>query len=253
MIRLAVAGAKGRMGRCVLDLASRDSRFEIASALDRSAQRTLPACDVLIDFTLPAGTMAWLEVCRERRTPMVIGVTGHDERQSARIVEAARTIPIVQAANFSVGMNAVMGMLAQLVRQLGEGYDVEIVETHHRNKVDAPSGTTKTMVEQIIAGSTSRTRSASDGASVDPSLVVHGRSGRVGERPRGQIGVHSVRMGEIIGSHEIHLSGPGETVTIRHTAHSRDTFAAGAVRAAMWIVDQPPGLYSMSDLIGRSA
>ena len=262
MIRLAVAGAAGRMGRCVLELASRDPRFEIAAAIDRDAELTLPVCDVLIDFTDAEGTIAWLDECTERLVPIVIGATGHDERQLARIAEVARAIPTVKAANFSIGMQVVLNAVGRIAKELGEEYDIEIVETHHRHKIDAPSGTALTIVERIIEGRTLRTRSASDGPGVDPlarargsdstaSQVVFGRHGRIGERPEGQIGVHAVRMGEVVGQHEIHFSGPGETITIRHTAQSRETFAAGALRAAGWVVGRPPGLYSMRDVLAE--
>ncbi len=252
MIRLAVAGAAGRMGRCVLELASRDPRFEIAAAIDRDAERTFPACDVLIDFTDADGTMAWIDMCERRRVSMVIGATGHDERQLARIAEVARAIPIVKAANFSIGMQVVLNAVGRIAKELGEEYDIEIVETHHRHKIDAPSGTALTVVDQIKQ---SRDRKGADNAAASPVVgdtnVVFGRHGQVGERPHGQIGVHAVRMGEVVGQHEIHFSGPGETITIRHTAQSRETFAAGTLRAAAWVVGRPPGLYSMRDVLAE--
>jgi len=259
MIRIALAGAAGRMGRCVLELAAHDPRFEVAAAIDLGTQQPVPVCDALIDFTDSAGTMQWLEVCEARRVPMVIGATGHDEAQISRIAQVARNIPIVKAVNFSVGMQVVLNVLGRIANELGNEYDVEIVETHHRHKIDAPSGTANAMVEQIVAARPIRTRSASDGPGVDPLAcargsdtipVLFGRHGQVGERPKGQIGVHAVRMGEIVGQHEIHFSGPGETITIRHAAHSRETFAAGALRAAAWIIGKPPGMYSMRNVLG---
>jgi 4-hydroxy-tetrahydrodipicolinate reductase len=174
MIRLAVTGATGRMGRCVLELAVRDERFELAAALAapgcamngttlrvgdrevRIVERLECECDVLIDFSLPEGTAAWLDVCERREIPMVIGVTGHDDKQRARIREAAHRIPIVRAANFSVGVNAILSVLPQLARTLGEGYDVEIVETHHRHKADAPSGTALAIVEELLPNADQR-------------------------------------------------------------------------------------------------
>lgn len=240
MIRLAVAGAKGRMGRCVTDLASRDPRFEVAAAIDLGASTSLPACDVLIDFTNAEGTMEWLPACATRLVPMVIGATGHDQSQHARIVDAARIIPIVRAANFSIGIQVILNALGRIATELGDDYDVEIVETHHRHKIDAPSGTALNLLEQVHQ---SRDRKGADD-------VVFGRHGKTGERPKRQIGVHAIRMGEVVGQHEIHFSGPGETITIRHTAHSRETFAAGALRAAAWIVGKPPGLYSMRNVLG---
>lgn len=256
-IQLAVAGAAGRMGRIVLELAGRSDRFTVSAALTapglappgatvRCDDRNLPlvetletACDVLIDFTVAEGTMVWLEVCERHRLPMLIGTTGHSDEQMARIRSASRTIPIVKAGNCSVGVQAMMNVLGRLAKELGDGYDVEIVETHHRHKLDAPSGTALAMLDEM-ARATGRTRDD----------AVFGRHGRTGERPQGQIGVHAVRMGEIVGRHEVHFSGPGETITITHTAHSRETFAAGALRAAAWLVGREPGLYSMRNVLG---
>jgi 4-hydroxy-tetrahydrodipicolinate reductase len=300
MIRLAIAGILGRMGTCVAQLASRDDRFEIVAGLterddsrlgksircgeadlaivDRlptPAQPGVPPCDVLIDFTVADGTMHWLEVCERLRIPMVIGATGHSESQIGRIQAAAHLIPIVKATNFSPGVAAVTRAIARLVAELGDEYDVEIVETHHRHKVDAPSGTALSILEAIRAARSaltspgrkdvpsrdrgrlqSRDREGAvaatvpaRGAGVTPS-VVFGRHGRVGERKPGEIGVHSVRMGEHVGQHEIHLSAAGETITLRHTAHSREAFAAGALRAAAWLISRPPGCYTMNDVLG---
>lgn len=259
MIRLALAGATGRMGRCVLDLVSRDESWKIAAALARPddphrgatlrlgsadiniVDRLDSPCDVLIDFTVASGTMQWLEVCERRSMPMVIGATGHDDNQLARIGEAAHMIPIVKAANFSVGVSAILGLVSRLVKELGDDYDIELVETHHRQKVDAPSGTALAMLDEVLRA-TGKDRNRD---------VVFGRSGQTGERPKGQIGMHSVRMGQIIGKHQLHFSGPAETLSIEHTVHSRETFAAGALRAADWIVSQPPGLYTMRDVMGH--
>lgn len=243
MIRLAVAGAVGRTGSRVIELAAKDERFEVVAALTgsgcseignrvsasgcdvRISDRLGAACDVLIDFSLPEGTMAWLEVCKERSIAMVIGATGHSVDQLAAIHDAGKQIPIVQASNFSVGIKALMGLVGKLAVELGDAYDIEIVETHHRNKIDAPSGTALSLVDEIF-GATGRKRSD----------VVFGREGKTGERPKGQIAIHAVRMGDIVGEHEIHFSGPGETITLRHRAHSRDAFATGALRAAAQVV-----------------
>jgi len=257
MIRLAIAGVKGRTGECVLRMALTDSRFEVVAALGPSdcpsigttihagdhqlvvADKLDLPCDVLVDFTVAAGTMAWLDVCLAKGISLVTGVTGHDEGQLADIHAASSRIPVVAASNFSIGIHAITGALRRLAAELGDGYDVEIVETHHRNKVDAPSGTALHLAD-AVADATGRTR----------DQMVFGRHGMVGARPRGQIGVHAVRMGAIVGRHEIHFSGPGETVTLVHEAHSRDTFAAGALRAAAWVFGRPPGLYAMRDVSG---
>ncbi len=243
MIRLAVAGAVGRTGSRVVELAAKDDRFEVVAALTGPgcsqigkpvradacrvlvSDRLEAACDVLIDFSLPAGTMAWLEVCKQRSIAMVIGATGHTGEQLATIHEAGKQIPIIQASNFSVGIQALMGIVGKLAVELGDSYDIEIVETHHSSKIDAPSGTALSLADEI-ARATGRTRDD----------VVFGREGTTGERPTRQIGIHAVRMGDVVGEHEIHFSGPGETITLRHRAHSRDAFAAGALRAAAQVV-----------------
>lgn len=256
MIRLAVAGATGRMGRCVLDLAAQGKRFEIRAALvaadDPRAATTVSIgeahvtlspelnepCDVLVDFTTPTGTMAWLAVCEKQRIPMVIGVTGFDADHAARIRQAAEHIPILHSANFSLGVSSILGVLGRLARDLGDAYEVEIVEAHHNRKVDAPSGTALTLAREIAKAL---------GRSLDDDLIF-GRHGHTGPRPEGQIAIHAVRMGDLVSEHDIHFSGPGETVTIRHTAHSRTTYAAGALRAAQWLVTAGPGYHSMRDM-----
>jgi 4-hydroxy-tetrahydrodipicolinate reductase len=259
MTRLAIAGAAGRMGRCVLDLAVKTADLEIVCGLVAPScsevgqvlivgSRRIPLtdkldseCDVLLDLSVPLGTIAWLNFCEHRDIPMVIGVTSHSENQLTRIREAAHQIPIVFAANFSVGLNAILDILQPLVRQLGGEYDVEIVETHHRNKVDAPSGTALEIVDEL-----SRARKHEE--AIEPKVVL-GRHGKVGPRISGEIGVHAVRMGDVVGQHEIHFSGPGETISVKHTAHSRDAFAAGALRAVQWIVQQGAGLYTMREVL----
>ena len=260
MIQLAIAGAAGRMGRCVLELASRDPRFEIAAALTRSddpidgsaikvadasielTQRIEGPCDVLIDFTVGSGTVAWIDVCRLRGIPMVIGATGHSPRDLERIREAARSIPIVKAANFSLGIETIRSVLARLAQELGEDYDVEIVEIHHRYKVDAPSGTALTFADEVLAAR---------GWSREHN-VIYGRQVAEDKRGSKQIGIHSLRMGGNISDHEVHFSGAGETVTLRHRAHSREPYAVGALRAAAWVVAKKPSLYSMLDVLATA-
>jgi len=259
MIRLAIAGATGRTGRRVVQQAAGDERFELIAALSipddplcggraRVDGTEVPVtstlcdrCDVLIDFTLPTGTMHWLDHCLEHATPMVCGVTGHTDEQSARIRQAGETIPILHASNFSIGINLLAGLVGKVAAELGTAYDVEIVETHHKRKVDSPSGTALTLVDAILA-KTERSREDN---------VIWGRQGKTGQRPAGQIGVHAVRMGDIVGRHEIHFSGSGETITLRHEAHSRDAFAAGALRGAAWIVGKPASIYTMRDVIAE--
>lgn len=245
----------GRTGRRVVELAVRDSRFEVAAALTGADcphagsilefdGAEIPVttewqhpCDVLVDFSVPEGTAARLVTCLDRGIPMVTGVTGHTADQLAAIESASRVIPIVKASNFSIGVNLLLDLVGRVAKELGDDFDAEIVETHHRHKVDAPSGTALAILDEILSA-TGRTRKD----------AVFGRHGHTGERPKGQIGVHSVRTGEIVGAHEIQFSGLGETLTLAHTAHSRDTFAAGALRAAAWVVGKAPGLYAMRDV-----
>ncbi len=256
-IRLAIAGATGRMGRAVLQRMAHDERFVLAAALtepgdplagtaarvgemDVDLTASLDgSCAALIDFTTGGGTMAWLEVCASQHIALVIGATGHDDRTMERMREAAKVIPIVFAPNCSVGVQAIRNVLSQFARELGEAYDVEIVEAHHRNKTDAPSGTAMALAEDVASAT---------GRRLDRDAVF-GRHGQVGGRPGAQIGIHALRMGDIVSHHEIHFSGPGETVTICHRADTRDTFAAGALRAAAWVVERAPGMYGMGDVL----
>lgn len=259
IIELAIAGAAGRMGRSLLELAAGDDRFRVVAALEAAEHQQVrsagpgagPAplssqlgarCDVLIDFSAPAGTMHWLEECERRGVAMIIGTTGHDEQQAARIAAAAQHLAIVRSANFSLGIALLSHLAGRLAAILGPGYDIEIVETHHRHKKDAPSGTALLLLDQVLAATG---RSRADAA--------FGRHGPSGERPAGQVGVHALRMGEVVGAHEIHFASAAETVTLRHTAHSRQAFAAGALRAAAWVAGRPPGLYSLDDVFADLA
>lgn len=257
MIRLAVAGAAGRMGQRIIALAGEDDRFDVMAALEKTGHprvgdridelpiqdHTDTEIDVLIDFTLPDGTMHWLEFCQARKAPMVIGTTGHTAEQVATIEEAARTIPILKATNMSVGVNLVFKLAAQMAAALGEEYDIEIVESHHRFKIDAPSGTA-TSIRDAILDATGRD-AAKD--------VIYGRQGETGQRPARQIGMHSLRIGDTVGEHEVHFGNLGETLVLRHAAHTRDTFAGGALRAASWLADKPAGrLYSMLDALAMA-
>ena len=169
---------------------------------------------------------------------MVIGTTGHDAAQLERIEKAAHHVPILHASNFSLGVNVLLDLVARASAALGPAYDVEIVEAHHRNKADAPSGTALSLVKAVQSGSAGRTQ------------VVSGRQGQTGIRPAEQIGVHAVRMGEVVGDHQVFFAGPGEVVSLHHSASSRDTFAAGALRAAAWIVGKTPGRYTMAQVLG---
>jgi len=262
MIQLAIAGAAGRMGLRIYTLASADPRFEIAAVLEKTGHarigedvgecaglgrthlpiqdRTETDFDVLIDFSTPAGTIHWLEYCLARRRPIIIGTTGHTPEQLVQIDAATREIAVLKAANMSVGVNLLFKLVAEVAAALGDDYDVEIVEAHHRFKADAPSGTAMTLRDAILRA-TGR----------DPDAdVIYGRRGVTGQRPPRQIGMHALRLGDTVGEHEIHFGNLGETITLKHSAHTRDTFVHGALRAAAWLVDKPPGRYDMRDVLG---
>ncbi len=260
MATIALLGATGRMGTRVVRLLGDDARFELVAALTGAddprlgdtlevrgrriavTESTDAAFEVLIDFSVPAGTMQWLDRCASRGTVMVIGPTGYTPEETDRIRAASGAIAILHASNFSRGANLVLALVADIARRLGAGYDIEIIEHHHGGKVDAPSGTALSLVDAIVAQT-----------GADPRRdVVFGRHGQTGVRPTGQIGVHAVRMGDQVGHHEVHFAGPGETVSIQHTAHSRDTFARGALDAAHWLCGRPPGMYTMADVLAAS-
>ncbi len=263
MIRVVITGAGGRMGRALIEAATRAEGIELAGALDRPGSNTIGMdagelagvgrlgvavraaldgldFDVLVDFTRPEATFGYLDACRAASRRMVIGTTGFDEAGKNRIREAARTIPIVMAPNMSVGVNLCFRLLDLAARVLGEETDIEIIEAHHRHKVDAPSGTAIRMGE-VVANALGRDLK---------ECAVYGREGVTGERARKTIGFATVRAGDIVGDHTVLFAGPGERVEITHKASSRLTFANGALRAARWLMDRKPGLFDMQDVLG---
>jgi 4-hydroxy-tetrahydrodipicolinate reductase len=255
-MKVAIAGAGGRMGRVLIDAVLADRELELAAALDAAGSPALgqPAgsltigsdlgalagADVLIDFTRPEGTLAHLEACRLHGKPMVIGTTGFSAAQTQRIAEGARRLPIVLSPNFAIGVNVVFRLAQSAAAALGDAYDVEIVEAHHRHKVDAPSGTALKLGE-LVAGALGRDLG---------KVATHGRSGDTGERPARAIGFHAIRGGDIVGEHTVIFAGAGERVEIAVRSHSRQTYAAGALRAAKWLRGRAPGLYDMFDVLG---
>jgi len=196
--------------------------------------------DVLIDFTLPEATEAHVQACAAAGRRMIIGTTGLDQGQQRAVAEAAARTAIVQAPNMSVGVNLCLNLLETAARVLGEEVDIEIIEAHHRHKVDAPSGTALRMGE-VVAAALGRDLQA---------CAVYGRQGRTGERERHTIGFETIRAGDIVGEHTVLFAGTGERVEISHKASSRMTFANGAVRAALWVMDRERGLFDMQDVLG---
>jgi 4-hydroxy-tetrahydrodipicolinate reductase len=258
MIRLAVSGAAGRMGAAVLNLARRSDAFFVAAALTESSDPLLgrqvfaddaglrytdsteDAFDVLVDFSAPAGALHWARRCHAAGAAFVCGTTGLTEEQQLVFHVASDRIAVLHAANFSVGMNLLIYLAGLTASRLGESFDIEIVESHHRRKVDAPSGSALALA-QAVAEATGRDLAAD---------AVMGRSGAVGPRRRQEIGIHSLRIGEDIGHHEVHFGSEEETVVLQHSARSRHAFARGALVAARWIAGKPAGMYSMFDVIG---
>ena len=262
MNKLIITGAAGRMGKRILDIAVASKNFEIAAALEAPNHPAIGTdagliagiaeigvhitsefphdADVVIDFSLPQATDAVLNYCLTSNTALILATTGLSDEQLEKIADASKNIPLIQQTNMSVGMNALFALVGKVANMLGDEYDIEITEAHHRFKKDAPSGTAITLAENIAA-ETNRTY---------PDCIVHGREGKDALREKGTIGMHAIRAGDIVGQHSVIYSTLGETITISHNAHNRDNFARGAVRAAKWICDKPAGKYSMADALG---
>lgn len=263
--RIGVVGAAGRMGRNLMQATLDAPGAELTAAVDRPGSSLIGSdvgelmgqgalgvrlsddltavrddFDVLIDFTLPDATADNLAACSAAGRPVVIGTTGHSEEQKAAIRQTAESLPIVFAPNYSAGVTLMFRLVEMASRALGEGYDPEIIEAHHRHKVDAPSGTAVRLGE-VLAEATGRDL-AKD--------AIYGRQGHTGERDSKTIGFETIRAGDIVGEHTVMLAGSGERVEIGHKASSRMTFANGAVRAAVWLAGQQPGLYDMEDVLG---
>jgi len=241
-LRVAVAGASGRMGQMLIEAVNAAPDCALAGTLDIGAdlRAGLANAQVLIDFTRPEGTLAQLAVCRELGVKAVIGTTGFSDAQKAEIAAHARHIAIVMAPNMSVGVNLVFKLLDMAARALAEGYDIEIVEAHHRHKVDAPSGTALKMGE-VVATALGRDLK---------QCAVYGREGVTGERDPSTIGFATVRGGDIVGDHTVMFCGTGERIEITHRSASRATYAQGSLRAARFLADKPSGLFSMDDVLG---
>lgn len=262
--RVAVAGAGGRMGRMLIEAALEDEEVELAAAFERGgspfvgrdagemaglqtgvligddARAAIAAADCVIDFTRPEGSIAHLEIARELGKAVVIGTTGFSAEDKARIAEIAQSVPVVFAPNMAVGVNAVFRLLEVAARILDEGYDVEVIEAHHRYKVDAPSGTALKMGE-IVARELGRDLE---------NCAIYGREGVTGERDPRTIGFSTIRGGDIIGDHTVLFAGLGERIEITHKSGGRTPYARGAMRAARFLVDRKTGLFDMQDVLG---
>ena len=241
-VRVAISGDGGRMGRALLEAVAASGDITLGGSFDvgGDVRAALSAADVLIDFTRPEGTLEHLRACVEAKRAMVIGTTGFDAAQLARIREAACSIAIVMAPNMSVGVNVALGLVEMASRSLGPEYDVEVFEIHHKMKVDAPSGTALKLGEVAAKAR---------GATLETNGVFT-RHGVTGERKEGSVGFSAARGGDIVGDHTVFFAGPGERIEITHRSSSRATYAQGALRAARFVFGKPPGLYDMADVLG---
>lgn len=244
-IKVTLVGATGRMGSAVLTSVAKIPKMSVIARINHQSstpyrEQLISECDVVIDFSSPA-TTAWIaEMCAGYKKPLVTGTTGRTDEQKAVLVDLSSIVPVVAATNFSTGVNVLFWLTRKTAEILGPDFDLEVVEMHHRLKKDAPSGTA-TKFAEILADVR--------GLQIKEALR-HGRSGIVGERTKGEIGVHSIRGGDVVGDHTVIFAGMGERVELTHKASSREAFANGALFAARWIIGRKPGLYTMEDVLG---
>lgn len=266
-INVGVIGAGGRMGRMLIEAVQDNAQTILSAAIERQGSSLVGAdagevaaigrlevyivddltaviddIDVLIDFSLPDATEQNMKTCAEHQVAMVIGTTGFSEHQEQVLAKASKHIAIVYAGNYSTGVNLSLKLLEMAAKAFGEEADVEIIEAHHKHKIDAPSGTAYMMAEAVAQARGQNLK----------EVAVYGREGQTGERKTGTIGIHAVRGGEIVGDHTVMFIADGEVVEITHRARARMTFAAGAVRAATWVIQQKAGQYNMQDVLGLS-
>lgn len=264
-IKVGVIGAGGRMGRMLIEAVNDNPQITLNAAIERQGsslvgadagevaaighlnvqivddlQAVVDDIDVLIDFSMPDATEKNMQVCAEHNVAMVIGTTGFNEQQEQVLENTSEKIAIVYAGNYSTGVNLSLKLLEMAAKAFGADTDVEVIEAHHKHKIDAPSGTAYMMAEAVADA---RGQNLKD-------VAVYGREGQTGEREAGTIGIHAIRGGEIIGDHTVMFIADGEVVEITHRARARMTFAAGAVRAATWVIQQPTGQYNMQDVLG---
>jgi 4-hydroxy-tetrahydrodipicolinate reductase len=242
MIRVIIIGSKGRMGQALVAAAVNVRGLKIAGRVDvgDDLRDVIGQGDVVIDFSSHNATPGVVELCAKHRKGVVIGTTGHSDSETSKIASRKSQIPMVWSSNYSTGVNTLFWLTRKASEILGPGFDLEIVEMHHRLKKDAPSGTAKSLAEILAEVRHLQLDKA----------ARHGRVGIVGERTPAEIGIHSVRGGDVVGEHTVIFAANGERVELSHRASSRETFANGALRAALWVVKQKPGLYDMQDVLG---
>ena len=242
-MKVAILGAAGRMGHMLCDLVDRSEELELVAKCDvrEDYPRTWPAgTEAVIDFTFHEAVPANIAKAADEGVVYVLGTTGLTDEEQKAVDEAAKRIPVVQSGNYSLGVNLLLGLVAKAAEVLGVEYDCEVVETHHRHKKDSPSGTALMLAKAAAGG---RGQNFGD-------VAVFGREGMVGERPQGEIAVHAIRGGSVIGDHTVMFAGDVERVEITHKAQTREAFAAGALRAALWAAGKKPGIYNMRDVLG---
>jgi 4-hydroxy-tetrahydrodipicolinate reductase len=242
MIKIIITGFKGRMGTALIACAPAHPNLEIAAKIDQGddLRSVVESADVVVDFSSHSATLSIAAICALHKRALVIGTTGHSDDARLQISNLKTQIPIVLSANYSTGVNALFWLTRKAAEILGPSFDLEVVEMHHRMKRDAPSGTARTLAEILAAVRKQQLE----------NVIRHGRSGITGERTGEEIGMHSLRGGDVVGDHTVIFAAAGERVELTHKASSRETFANGALRAAEWVVKQKPGLYDMQDVLG---
>ena len=242
MTKIIIAGARGRMGQALLRCAEKIPCLAVSGQFDLGGDlgAHIGGGDVVLDFSFHDSTVGFARLCAARQKAIVIGVTGHTEAERQELMSLSARIPMVWSSNYSTGVNALFWLTRRAAEILGPDYDLEIIEAHHRLKKDAPSGTARTLAETLAEVR----RQQLD------KVVRHGRQGMVGERTAAEIGIHSIRGGDIVGDHTVIFAATGERLELTHKASSRDTLALGALRAAQWVVGKKPGLYDMQDVLG---
>jgi 4-hydroxy-tetrahydrodipicolinate reductase len=245
MTRIIIIGSKGRMGRALIACSSHQPELQVVGQIDQGddLKAVIEKAEVLIDFSSHSATPDIAALCAAHKKAMVVGTTGHSVEGKAQISRFKSEIPIVLSSNFSTGVNTLFWLTRKAAEILGPGFDLEVVEMHHRMKRDAPSGTAKTLAEILAAVRKQQL----------DKVARHGRSGIFGERTAEEIGVHSMRGGDVVGDHTVIFAGIGERLELTHKASTRETFANGALRAARWVANQRPGLYDMQDVLGLTA
>jgi 4-hydroxy-tetrahydrodipicolinate reductase len=238
--RILINGAKGRMGQALLAAAA-ELKLPVAAAIDAGDDlaAVLPGADVIVDFSAHSATADVIAKAVAAKKALVNGTTGHAPEEKKRLLVEAAKVPTVWTGNYSVGVNLLFALTARAATVLGDDYDAELIEMHHRHKKDAPSGTAARLIELIL-----------EARKLGPEALRHGRSGITGERTRREVGVHALRGGDVVGDHTVIFASPGERLELTHKASDRGIFARGALRAAAWIVGRPAGVYDMQDVLG---